>query len=99
MFIELISFGYVHNEAEEGHNRPPVADITIDLRPYTQDVTDIGALAGAFAGNSPRPVTVAIGSETGQHSAPAFVAALSGQLTDAGHTTNIHHRDLALATA
>ena len=103
--FELISFGYVHNEAEEGRNQPPVADITIDLRQHVRDTSSdtfalveaaVGTLA-AFAGSSSRPVTVAIGGETGQHTAPAVVAALSDRLTAGGHSTNVHHRDLATA--
>ncbi|MFF3060883.1 ATPase [Streptomyces sp. NPDC057909] len=103
--FELISFGYVHNEAEEGRNQPPVADITIDLRQHIRDtgsdsVALVEATAGtltAFAGCSPRPVTVAIGGATGQRTAPAFVTLLSDRLTAGGHTTNVHHRDLAVS--
>lgn len=105
MFIELISFGYAHNEAEEGRNQPPIADITIDLRQHIRDASSdsfalVEAMAGtltAFAGSSPRPVTVAIGGATGQRTAPTFVAALSDRLTAGGHTTNVHHRDLVAA--
>lgn len=104
--FELISFGYIHNEAEEGRNQPPVADITIDLRQHIRDAdSDTFALVGtaaamltAFGGGSHRPVTVAIGNKTGQHTAPEFVTALSGRLVAGGYTTNVHHRDQVAAT-
>ncbi|MFB6776521.1 hypothetical protein ACFCX0_03610 [Streptomyces sp. NPDC056352] len=105
--FELISFGYIHNEAEEGHNQPPIADITIDLRQHIRDAdADTFALVGttaamlaAYGGGSPRPVTVAIGNKTGQHAAPGFVEALSDRLIAGGYTTNVYHRDLAAAAA
>jgi RNase adaptor protein for sRNA GlmZ degradation len=105
--FELISFGYVHNEAEEGSNRPPIADITIDLRQHIRDagadtaaiVEATAGMLAAAAGGSPRPVTVAIGGETGQRTAPTFVAALSDRLAAGGHTTNVHHRDLTTIAA
>ncbi|MGY4902547.1 RapZ C-terminal domain-containing protein [Streptomyces sp. 900116325] len=105
--FELISFGYIHNEAEEGRNQAPIADITIDLRQHSRDASTADTFAlvnatatalAAFAGSSSRPVTVAIGGETGQRTAPAFVAALADQLANqlaaGGPATNVHHRDL-----
>ncbi|WP_329453177.1 hypothetical protein OG894_42015 (plasmid) [Streptomyces sp. NBC_01724] len=64
--IELISFGYRHDEAEEGRNRPPIADITIDLSQHIRDdsatvaLLDARAVAlGAFAGSSARLIHAA----------------------------------------
>lgn len=104
MRIELISFGFVHNEREEGSSRPPVADIVIDLRQHLRSgagfdalVTATTATITAFAGGSDRPVTVAVGCHDGR-SAAAFVAALADQV-GANNILTIHHRDAALAFA
>lgn len=102
MRIELISFGFVHNEREEGSSRPPVADMVIDLRQHPRNGAGSDALVAAtaatitaFAGGSHRPVTVAIGCHDGQ-TAAAFVAALAEQV-GANNTLTIHHRDTAPA--
>lgn len=102
MNIELISFGFDRNEAAEGANRPPVADIALDLRLHLRGAGTadtfalVDATAGtltAFACGSPRPVTAAIGCEDGL-AAPAFVQALADLLGAGGHTVNVHHRDV-----
>ncbi|TXS40077.1 hypothetical protein [Streptomyces sp. OR43] len=104
MRVELISFGFAHNEREEGSSRPPVADIVIDLRQHLRNGTGsdvlVAATAGtitAFAGGSHRPVTAAIGCEDGQAASPAFVAALADLLGT--NVLTVHHRDAVAAAA
>lgn len=104
MRVELISFGFVHNEREEGSSRPPVADMVIDLRQHLRNGAGSDALVAAtpatitaFAGGSDRPVTVAIGCHDGQ-TAAAFVVSLAEQV-GANTALTVHHRDAALAFA
>ncbi|MEV7654629.1 RNase adapter RapZ [Streptomyces anulatus] len=65
----------------------------------TPGVTDlVAAVADAVAafayGPRAGPVTVADGCAGGRHRAPVFAQALADQLTAAGHTVAVQHRDL-----
>ncbi|MGI5436890.1 RapZ C-terminal domain-containing protein [Streptomyces shenzhenensis] len=52
------------------------------------------AVAAFASGPSAGTVTVADGCAGGRHRAPTFARALADQLTAAGHTVTVHHRDM-----
>lgn len=90
------------------HMSPELRYMTADDEPVrtavlgTPGITDlvnaIAAAVAAFAsGPSAGTVTVAGGCAGGRHRAPSFARALSEQLTEAGHSVTVSHRDLVKA--
>lgn len=74
----------------------PVRTTVLNTPGITALVDATATAVAAFAsGPSAGPVTVADGCAGGRHRAPTFARALAEQLTAAGHTVTIRHRDMA----
>lgn len=76
----------------------PVRTAVLGTPGITDLVNATAAAVAAFAcGPSAGTVTVADGCAGGLHRAPTFARALAEQLTSAGHSVTVSHRDLAKA--
>lgn len=90
------------------HVSPELRYMTADDEPVrtavlrTPGITDLveataTAVAAFASGPSAGTVTVADGCAGGRHRAPTFARALAEQLTAAGHSVTVSHRDLSKA--